>query len=569
MKLELLAPARNKDIGIAAIDCGADAIYIAGPSFGAREAAGNSVEDIAELVRHARPYGVKVFTTVNTLVRPEERREVLAMLNELHEAGVDAFILQDLTLLSEELPPVELHASTQTVIRTPEQARLLESLGFSRLILERQLSLDQVRAIREAVSCELEFFVHGALCVSYSGQCYLSEQLTGRSANRGCCAQPCRSRYDLTDAEGKVILRDRSILSLKDYRLDDHIADLAGAGICSFKIEGRLKNASYVKNTVRHYRSVIDSLIEADDRYCRASAGRVTGGFSPELDATFNRGFTSCFIDGRRGEWNSRDAARSLGEMIGTVASVSGNTMTIRTSKSIANGDGLSFTDKADNVEGMRVQRVDGDKVTFRNCSGIRTGMKVYRNLNVRFEHELEHNMPRRLIDATVSCITREGRTTVSATAGNGLKASFTFEEKGQKAEKGDAALESLRRQLSKVTPPYSFTVETVDCDCAWFHPVSEINTIRRTLASMLDDQAARRKPSPVPHVPRVAQNELTHLGVQKELMRSKYCIRYELGICPKMNKAAKYVEPLYLVNTNYKLRLHFDCKNCEMVVSL
>ena len=251
-QLELLAPAKNKDIGIAAIDCGADAVYIAGPSFGAREAAGNPVEDIAVLAEYAHRFGARVYATVNTLLYDEELPEAASLVRELFLAGTDAVLVQDYRLLQQELPPIELHASTQAVCRTPQQAAALEALGFKRLVLERQLSLDQIKAIRNTVSCELEFFVHGALCVCYSGECFLSEHLTDRSANRGACIQACRSLYDLEDADGKTLVRNYPLLSLQDYRLDSHIAELAEAGICSFKIEGRLKNESYVRNTVRH-----------------------------------------------------------------------------------------------------------------------------------------------------------------------------------------------------------------------------------------------------------------------------------------------------------------------------
>ena len=291
LSLELLAPARNADIGIAAIDCGADAVYIAGPSFGARAAAGNPVDEIARLCRYAHRYGARIHSTVNTLLQVDEREQARKLMWELYEAGVDVFLVQDLNLLALDLPPVELHASTQTAIRTPERAKALAGLGFSRLVLERQLTLDQVRAIRAAVpdTCLLEFFIHGALCVGYSGQCYLSQYLTGRSANRGACAQPCRSRYDLVDADGKVLVHDHTLLSPKDLRFDRLLPDLVAAGIRSFKIEGRLKNAAYVKNVVRYYRDVIDRFIKENPAYCKASSGRLEGGFIPDPGKTFTR----------------------------------------------------------------------------------------------------------------------------------------------------------------------------------------------------------------------------------------------------------------------------------------
>ena len=321
--LELLAPARNIDIGIAAIDCGADAVYIAGPGFGARQAAGNSLEDIARLCDYAHRFGSRIFLTVNTIIYDSELEEVHALMRDAQEAGVDAFIVQDLALTQWDDITVPLHASTQCAIRTPEKARWLESLGFGRLVLERELSLSQIREIAEAVHCEIEAFVHGALCVCYSGQCYLSEHLAGRSANRGACIQACRSLYDLVDGNGKVLAHDKALLSLKDFNLLDRLPELAEAGVTSFKIEGRLKNISYVRNVVREYSLALDRLVaEHPDRYCRASFGTVTRGFTPAPDKTFNRGYTSLYMDGKRGRWASMDTPKSVGERIGTVASV-------------------------------------------------------------------------------------------------------------------------------------------------------------------------------------------------------------------------------------------------------
>ena len=321
--LELLAPARNLDIGIAAIDCGADAVYIAGPGFGARQAAGNSLDDIARLCSYAHRFGVRIFLTVNTIVYDDELEEVHALMRDAQAAGVDAFIVQDLALTQWDDITVPLHASTQCAIRTPEKARYLASLGFGRLVLERELPLERIREIAEAVDCEIEAFVHGALCVCYSGQCYLSEYLAGRSANRGACIQACRSLYDLVDDGGKVLERDKALLSLKDLNLLDRLPELAEAGVSSFKIEGRLKDISYVRNVVREYSLALDRMVAAaPDRYCRASYGRTTGGFTPAPDKTFNRGYTSLYVDGRRGRWASMDTPRSVGERIGSIASV-------------------------------------------------------------------------------------------------------------------------------------------------------------------------------------------------------------------------------------------------------
>ena len=621
MQLELLAPAGNKDIGIAAIDCGADAVYIAGPRFGARQAAGNPVSEIGLLARYAHRYNARVYAAVNTILFDDELEAARAQMWELAEAGVDAFIIQDLGLLKLDLPPLPLFASTQTVIRTPEEARRLESLGFRRLILERQLSLDEIRAIRAAVQCDLEFFGHGALCVSYSGQCYLSQALTGRSANRGACIQACRSLYNLVDADGRVLLHDRSLLSLKDFRLDERLGDLIGAGISSFKIEGRLKNASYVKNVVRHYRAQLDAWMAAHPGYTHASAGTPVGGFTPELDATFNRGYTTAFLDGRAGQWNSVDAAKSLGAYLGTIRAVEGDWIVIDTQRKLAAGDGLAFVSRSGELSGMRVESVAADSVAGREASGQRVrlkttagryrGEKVYRNLDVAFERKLERNMPRRLIDAVIDYRTAAGETTVTAIVG-GRSAEVSFTETAEVARNPETALESLRSQLSKITEPYRFSLGTVEADTVYFYPAAFLNGIRRDLAAKLADALASadsgdllrsdkiilasQAPLAVASAKvldyrancanRKAREVLTELGAETvapayeleaprgaEVMRSRYCIKYELGLCPRYQSKAFSArdlrEPLYLENNGRRLQLKFDCKNCEMVVIL
>ncbi|MBQ3744192.1 MAG: U32 family peptidase [Bacteroidales bacterium] len=562
-RLELLAPARNADIGIAAIDCGADAVYIAGPAFGARAAAGNAVEDIDRLCRYAHRYGAKVHATVNTLLTDEERPQALALMRQLYEAGVDVFIVQDLSLLEMPLPPVELHASTQTAIRTPERARELEALGFSRLVLERQLSLEEIRAIRAAVDCELEFFIHGALCVGYSGECYLSQQLAGRSANRGVCAQACRSRYDLVDASGRVIVRDRPLLSPRDLRFDKRLPDLVAAGICSFKIEGRLKNASYVKNVVRYYRQVMDD-------YAKTSAGRLEGGFTPDPDRTFQRGYTEAFLDGRGEKMASEDAAKSLGEFIGQIKAVSGNEIVIAGGKPLTNGDGLSFVGRNGEVSGRRVEVASGERIQLRDTTGLEPGMRIYRNFDIRFERELEKNMPKRVIDVKIDWKSEPGMTTVTATTEDELTTKVSFRDEAPAAEKPEVAVENLRRQLGKHTGPYAFSVASVEAEPVRFYPASFLNGLRRDLADELLRLAESRPRHSVPHTPQpgAAAHNVSTLDIPKVLLRSRYCIRWELGLCTKKCPAKPGMqEPLYLVNQGNRLRLQFDCKHCEMSI--
>jgi putative protease len=565
LTLELLAPAKNKDIGIAAIDCGADAVYIAGPSFGAREAAGNPVEDIAVLAEYAHRFGARVYATVNTLLYDEELPQAAALVWDLYKAGADAILVQDYRLLQQDLPPIEIHASTQAVCRTPQQAAALEALGFKRLVLERQLSLEQIKAIREAVSCELEFFVHGALCVCYSGECFLSEHLTDRSANRGACIQACRSLYDLEDASGKTLVRNYPLLSLKDYRLDSHIAELAEAGICSFKIEGRLKNESYVRNVVRHYSLALDRFIEGHPQYRRASAGRVTGGFTPNIDATFNRGYTDLFIDGGRGRWLSGDNTKSKGEFAGRITARGEGWIELDGTVAINNGDGLCTVSANGEQTGFRADRCTGRRIEIKSSEGLRIGQEIWRNYNIAFEKQLRSDSPERLVDVTVD-FSADSITAVSAAG-----ASVTLDIRGDfpPALNIASAVDNIRRQMGKRAGVYSFHVMSVDDGDVRFYPLSTLNGFRRKLAEMLDARmsqimAARRtafKPldAPLPPQKRKAED-----GV---LMRSKYCIRHELGICPRQGKKADVREPLFLVNNGRRLQLAFDCKACEMSV--
>jgi putative protease len=572
LTLELLAPAKNKDIGIAAIDCGADAVYIAGPSFGAREAAGNPVEDIAVLSEYAHRFGARVYATVNTLLYEKELQQATALVRDLYKAGVDAILVQDYRLLQQDLPPIEIHASTQAVCHTPQQASALEALGFKRLVLERQLSLEQIRTIRQAVSCELEFFVHGALCVCYSGECFLSEHLTERSANRGACIQACRSLYDLQDAAGKTLVRNYPLLSLQDYRLDGRIAELAEAGICSFKIEGRLKNESYVRNVVRHYSLALDKFIAAHPHYRRASAGRVVGGFTPNLQATFNRGYTELFIDGSRGRWLSGDNTKSKGEYAGRITALGEDWIELDGTLAINNGDGLCTVRNNGEQTGFRADKCTDRHIEIKTAEGLKVGQEIWRNYNIAFEKQLHGDSPERLVDVTVD-FSADSITAVSAAG-----ASVTLDISGAypPARNVASAVDNIRRQLGKRAGIYSFHVMSVDDSDVRFYSLSVLNGFRRKLAEMLDERmsqimAASRtafKPTeaPLPPQKRKAENG--------ELMRSKYCIRYELGLCPKFGKRADgrllkkdFKEPLFLVNNGRRLQLAFDCKACEMSV--
>ena len=685
--LELLAPARNMDIGIAAIDCGADAVYIAGPAFGARQAAGNSMEDIRRLTEYAHRFGARIFLTLNTILFDNELAEAERLLAEAKDAGVDAIIAQDLAVW--ELTDLPVHASTQCAIRTPEKARLYEGIGASRLVLEREMSLDQIRAIRSSVDCELEFFVHGALCVCYSGQCYMSERIAGRSANRGECIQACRSLYDLVDEDGNVLVRNKALLSLKDYNLKDRLQDLADAGICSFKIEGRLKNISYVRNVVRAYSLALDELVAANpEKLRRVSFGRSEGGFTPDLAKTFNRGYTQLFLDGKRsGNWSSMDAPKSIGEEVGTVVSIApmrqnysngkrlseeNITITLRMKNPgdrLQNGDGFSFLSKGrGEIVGFRGDVCQGNRITCINVTGLYPGAKLYRNLSNAFEKELESNLPVRTIPVSVDIsvivvpVTSTSSGTeedwspslpkrlseptyslkINAVSQDGRSVKLEREAGHNAAENPERMRGMFATQISKATGIYSFTLRSLEVETPDgllpFLPTSALNAIRRDLAAALEEMPCRAIPLPVnqassrtgnaeypvlepdvlsqvqdiqettsngPHLSykanianHIARKIYMSLGASRtddafeishrpdaELMRTKYCIRYELGLCPvhqagrqhgRANHTSGMVNPpipssrktnLYLTNNGKRYHLAFDCANCEMVV--
>ena len=574
--LELLAPARNKDIGIAAIDCGADAVYIAGPAFGARKAAGNSFEDIAELCTYAHRFGVRIFVTYNTLWREGEEEEAHAQMLQAQAAGADAFIIREPRIAAWDDITVPLHASTQCAIRDVERARYFESLGCERIVLERELSLEQVRQICAAVRCEVEFFVHGALCVCYSGDCRLSEYIDGRSADRGECIQACRSLYDLVDGEGRVLLRNKAVLSLKDLNLKSRLEDLAEAGVVSFKIEGRLKNASYVKNVVRDYSLALDALVaKHPDRYCRASWGEVTGGFTPDTAKTFNRGYTELFLDGKRGKWSSMDAPKSMGEAVGTVQRVRrtpGQGMQfsvkpIQRGLELHNGDGFAIV-TADGVTGFRGDVCDGLQVSCKDVPDLREGVTLYRNINTAFEKMLETQPCRREIPVRLT-VRVHGKYVIEirALSQDGREVLSPFHTDVDTAENGERAAAMLREQLSKRSGVYRFSLEELRVETAGgklpLLSASTINGMRRLVAEDLDSVAAS------PAIPREGVQGVKGINASnpKELMRSKYCVRYELGLCPKY-QGARPPEELFLLNNGRKLALHFDCGACEMTVS-
>lgn len=600
--LELLAPARNTDIGIAAIDCGADAVYIAGPDFGARKDAGNSVEEIARLCSYAHKFGARIFVTFNILLREGEMDEVHRQMIAAQEAGADAFIIRDPRVGLWEDIRVPLHASTQCSIRTVERARMFERAGCSRLILERELPLSTVREIASAVSCDIECFVHGALCVCYSGQCTMSEVLTGgaRSGDRGECIQACRNLYDLVDSDGKVLVRDKALLSLKDFNLSARLSDLVAAGATSFKIEGRLKNASYVRNTVRHYSLLLDKLVAASGGSLRrASFGRIEGGFEPDLSKTFNRGFTELFLDGKRGPWASMDAPKSMGEEIGVVSSVrpvpQGVEITVRLfcsengpflnktgqnkqfvqktgdfcTKSIElhNGDGFAFVSDGE-IIGFRGDVCQGTKIVCKPVSGLKPGVTLWRNISTAFEKSLDANPCRRFVGVGLNVTASGSALSITASTEDGRQASVSLDN-CEAARDADRAGSLISAQLSKHVDHYSFAVASLDSAGGFPHlSAAALNGLRRELAAELDSQPVRAIPLTTGSAPVIAPEALQTGRLPGELMRSKYCIKYELGLCP-VHQGAKQTGDLFLVNNSRRFPLLFDCKACEMAVIL
>lgn len=581
-ELELLAPARNADIGIAAIDCGADAVYIAGPDFGARKAAWNSFDDIARLCDHAHRYGARIFVTFNISVRDDELDELHSQMLAAQRAGADAFIVRDERIFGWEDINVPLHASTQCAIRDAARARHFEGLGAGRLVLERELSMQDIKAIREAVDCELEFFVHGALCVCYSGDCRLSEYLDGRSADRGECIQACRSLYDLTDADGKVLVRNKALLSLKDFNLQARLSDLAEAGVCSFKVEGRLKSISYVRNITRWYSMALDSLVAANPgKYRRASFGRVSGGFEPDPYKTFNRGYTELYLDGVRGKWSSMDAPSHLGTFVGTAGRIkhvrNGLEITLTGFKDgtvLNNGDGFAFIDRG-TVTGFRGDVCEGRTIRCTSAGSLREGTKIYRNIDAEFEKTLDRNVCKREIAVSLH-VKIHGRWTVGikAVSEDGREVQSPFKADVEAAENRERAEAMFRDQLSKRSGHYIFSLDSLEAEGALpLLSASTLNAMRRLVAEDLDSLPCKQLPMAPGRKTQPAESCASPgiispaRDIQEPLMRSKYCIRYELGMCP-VHQGARDSGPLYLVNNGRRLALGFDCSRCEMTVS-
>ena len=612
-----MAPAKNLECGIEAVNHGADAVYIGAPKFGARAAAVNSLEDIAALVAYAHLYNVRIYVTVNTILKEEELAETEKMIWELYRIGVDALIVQDMGITRLNLPPIPLHASTQMDNRTPEKVRFLADAGFRQVVLARELSLQEIRRIHEACpETPLEVFVHGALCVSYSGQCYVSQACFGRSANRGECAQFCRLPFSLVDADGKTIVRDKHLLSLKDLNQSEVLEDLLDAGASSLKIEGRLKDVSYVKNVTAAYRSKLDAIFARRKEYVRASSGTCRFDFTPQLDKSFSRGFTHYFLQGRDREISSFDTPKSLGEEMGTMKEQRGNYLTVAGVKPFHNGDGVCFLDEQGRLQGFRINRVDGNKLyPAGDVPRIKPRTRLFRNFDQEFERILARKSAERKIGVGWELAdTSSGfALTVADEDGNRITLSFPYPKELARTPQP----ENLRTQLGKLgnTPfevmplggtdsPSATTAPAIAINLSqnWFIPAPVIADWRRQAIDKLT--AARRITyrrelhvwKPTRH--RFPATSLTYLGnvmntaarsfyqahgvasvepaYEKQavpeavLMFCKHCLRYSMGWCPTHQKGhSPYREPYYLVGTDGKrFRLTFDCKNCQMKVS-
>jgi collagenase-like PrtC family protease len=621
--IELLAPAKNAEIGIEAINHGADAVYIGGPAFGARASAGNEIADIERLTRHAHRYGAKIFITLNTILRDDELEDARRMAWSVYEAGADALIVQDMGLLELDLPPIQLHASTQTDIRTPEKAKFLQDVGFSQMVLARELDLRQIRAIAAAAPrATLEFFIHGALCVAYSGQCYLSHAHTGRSANRGDCSQPCRLPYTVTDAAGGIVAHGSHVLSMKDNNQTANLDTLIDAGIRSFKIEGRYKDMGYVKNITAHYRRQLDEVLERRPELQAASAGKCTFNFTPDPDRNFNRESTDYFVNGRQMDIGAFDTPKHAGLALGHVTKVAADHFEAELDDAAAelhNGDGLTYLDLQKELVGLQanvVAKLAGPGNRWRiepnqpvaELKDLRSRPLLHRNRDMAWDRLLERKSADRLVGVWMKLVDIPGGLRLELTDERGFAAAAEAALELQPAREAARGEATIREHLSKLGGTI-FTLRALDIATAqpWFVPASRLNALRREALERLEVVRLERReilPRATPVDPPAVypDDALSYLanvynqpahdfyakhGVkvieaayesheelgEVSLMITKHCVRWSMSLCPKQAKGVTGVqgtvraEPLTLHNGSEKLTLKFDCKPCEMHV--
>ena len=594
-KLELLAPAKDYDSAVDAIDCGADAVYIGAGKFGARYAATNTIEDIARVVEYAHRYNVKVYATLNTLLFDNELEEARKQAFALVDAGVDALIVQDMAYYLMGLP-IDLHASTQTNCVSPEKVKFFEQLGFKRAILERSLSKHQIAEIRKATNIELEAFVHGAICVSQSGRCFFSRSTSERSGNRGECSQPCRLEYDLCNDKGEVIIKSKHLLSVRDFDLSARLGEMIDLGINSFKIEGRLKDRTYVRNIVSLYRQLLDIEIAKRNDVERSSVGRSTIEFEPNATRTFTRGAGEYFFDGKRRGVASFDTPKAMGERIGKVIRADRRGIVLDRKHDLTTGDGVCFISNGALV-GTNVVGVEGDRVQLNRYDGVAVGMELFRNYNRLFLQAVERSRVRRTISADLLLQFSEENITLIATDESGISASATIAQPSEEARDKAKGEEALRRQLMR-SGDTIFEVRNIEISEVRFAPMSVIGALRREVFELLENERlAHHKKSadiaenrgvkypakrltPQDNVTnRLARQLYTDCGVEEiaegldcrtstageQVVISDYCIRREIGEC--LLEKPRLRGDLYLVRGTKKYKLVFDCKACQMKI--
>ncbi len=599
-EIELLAPAKNVATGIEAIKHGADAVYIGASQFGARVAAANEVEELRELTTFAHLYGARVYVTINTVLQDEDLAQAEALIWKLYEVGVDALIVQDMAVMTMNLPPIELHASTQTDNRTVEKVQFLQDAGFSQVVLARELSLNQIKQIAQQTDVDLEVFIHGALCVSYSGQCYISQSFTQRSANKGACAQYCRLPYDLVDANGRVHARGKHLLSLKDLNQTAALEQLLDAGATSLKIEGRLKDVGYVKNIVAHYRKQLDAIMKRRSEFKRASSGYSTYTFEPNPAKSFNRGFTDYYLSGTRKQpVHNPDSPKSMGEEVGFVKEIRKGSFTVAGVVALHNGDGLCYRNEQGMLQGFRVNRVEDNRVFPAEWPDLLPKTKLYRNFDQEFDKVLQKESAVRKIAVSVALHNTPTSVVLTLQDADEYEVSISRDMTLELAKSDQS--ENQRKQLAKMgNTPFEAKEVTVSLDAPYFIASSLLSDMRREACEALQEKRLsgyqRRVRKAVTQKPVCPVSNLSYLGNvtnkqarqfyldhgvkqvdwgfevtaqnNQALMFTKHCVKYAMGWCKKLqNPTQTPQEPLYLVYKDTQLRLEFDCKRCEMQV--
>jgi collagenase-like PrtC family protease len=604
-KVEILAPAKDLIHGIAAINSGADAVYVGAPQFGARSNATNSIEDVAALVQYAHLYNVPVFVVMNTILYDNELETCRQMIWKLYDIGVDALIIQDMAIMEMDLPPIILHASTQANNRDADKMKFLADAGIKRVVLARELNLHQIKEISNATDVELEFFVTGALCVSFSGNCYMSVANGERSANRGSCAQNCRLPYNLIDGHGETLIKSTHLLSIKDFDVSNEIPNLVEAGVCSFKIEGRLKDIVYVKNNVSYLRQKLDAFLEDNDKYAKASSGKCTFTFDSALNRTFNRGYTDYFVNERHATIGSWESPKSKGQYIGKLIRTIGNAYEIENGEQLNNGDGLCYINDNNEAEGIYVNKAENGLAYPNVLKEIKDDTFIYRNNDAAFIKIVEReDSAVRKISTSLLLFENETGFELLATDEDGNISTVQLVHPKEQTKNNQSIEENIKAQLAKTGfTPYTANEITVQFTDNWFLPISKINEMRRTVYEQLsetrlknykrEERKIEKTSHPYPETKldfmynvsnKLARKFYERHGVteiekafelqwdpgKSRVMTTKYCIKYELAKCPKYHRdtmETKLKEPLVLKQGELEYKLKFNCKPCEMEI--